>query len=462
MNNKVLSNAIRFLSLDAVNAANSGHPGAPMGMADIATVLWREFLKHNPRNPNWFNRDRFVLSNGHGSMLLYSLLHLTGYKLSINDIKNFRQLHSRTPGHPECDITEGVETTTGPLGQGLANAVGMAIAEKNLAAEYNRNGHKIIDHYTYVFAGDGCLMEGVSHEASSLAGTLKLDKLVVFYDMNQISIDGDVNGWFTEDIPKRFESYGWNVIRNINGHDFSNIRNAIKSAKSEKERPTLICCKTVIGYGSPKFQGTSKAHGAPLGTEEAKVVRKKLNWSHAPFEIPKDIYQSWDATKKGKKLEELWTIKISKYKKQFSKEFKELNRRIKRVNTHASLAKLSEFMHKSHEPMATRKSSQVVMSEFGNLVPELIGGSADLKGSNLSYYDEMKAFSESSVVKGLLRILQIAFTNSEKTSIINFIESFDDCSSLFEWLNLGPAISSQRQNGFLGSLEYIKKELNNA
>ena len=394
MNNKILSNAIRFLSLDAVNAANSGHPGAPMGMADIATVLWREFLKHNPKNPNWFNRDRFVLSNGHGSMLLYSLLHLTGYKLSINDIKNFRQLHSRTPGHPECDITEGVETTTGPLGQGLANAVGMAIAEKNLAAEYNRSGHKIIDHYTYVFAGDGCLMEGVSHEASSLAGTLKLNKLVVFYDMNQISIDGDVKGWFTEDIPKRFESYGWNVIRNINGHDFSNIRNAIKSAKTEEERPTLICCKTVIGYGSPKFQGTSKAHGAPLGTEEAKIVREKLNWPHAPFKIPKDIYQSWDATKKGKKLEELWTIKISKYKKQFSKEYKELNRRIKRVNTYTSLAKLSEFMLKSHKPMATRKSSQVVMSEFGNLVPELIGGSADLKGSNLSYYDEMKAFSD--------------------------------------------------------------------
>lgn len=394
MNNKVLSNAIRFLSLDAVNLANSGHPGAPMGMADIATVLWREFLKHNPKNPNWFNRDRFVLSNGHGSMLLYSLLHLTGYKLSIKDIKNFRQLHSLTPGHPECDITEGVETTTGPLGQGLANAVGMAIAEKNLAAEYNRNGHEIIDHYTYVFAGDGCLMEGISHEASSLAGTLKLNKLIVFYDMNQISIDGDVNGWFTEDIPKRFESYGWNVIRNINGHDFLNIRNGIKSAKSEKERPTLICCKTIIGYGSPKFQGTSKAHGAPLGTEEAKIVREKLNWPHAPFEIPKDIYQSWDATKKGKKLEELWTMKVSKYKKQFSKEFKELNRRIKRVITRASLTKLSEFMHKSHEPMATRKSSQVVMSEFGNLVPELIGGSADLKGSNLSYYDEMKAFSD--------------------------------------------------------------------
>jgi transketolase len=394
MNNKVLSNAIRFLSLDAVNLANSGHPGAPMGMADIATVLWREFLKHNPKNPNWFNRDRFVLSNGHGSMLLYSLLHLTGYKLSIKDIKNFRQLHSLTPGHPECDITEGVETTTGPLGQGLANAVGMAIAEKNLAAEYNRNGHEIIDHYTYVFAGDGCLMEGISHEASSLAGTLKLNKLIVFYDMNQISIDGDVNGWFTEDIPKRFESYGWNVIRNINGHDFLNIRNGIKSAKSEKERPTLICCKTIIGYGSPKFQGTSKAHGAPLGTEEAKIVREKLNWPHAPFEIPKDIYQSWDATKKGKKLEELWTMKVSKYKKQFSKEFKELNRRIKRVISRASLTKLSEFMHKSHEPMATRKSSQVVMSEFGNLVPELIGGSADLKGSNLSYYDEMKAFSD--------------------------------------------------------------------
>ncbi len=393
MNNKVLSNAIRFLSLDAVNAANSGHPGAPMGMADIATVLWREFLKHNPKNPKWFNRDRFVLSNGHGSMLLYSLLHLTGYKLSIRDIKDFRQLHSRTPGHPECDITEGVETTTGPLGQGLANAVGIAIAEKNLAAEYNRNGHKIIDHYTYVFAGDGCLMEGISHEASSLAGTLKLNKLIVFYDMNQISIDGDVNGWFTEDIPSRFESYGWNVIKNINGHDFSSIRNAIKAAKSEEVRPTLICCKTVIGYGSPKFQGTNKAHGAPMGEEEAQIIRKKLNWPHAPFNIPKDIYQSWNALKKGKKFEESWMLKISKYKKQYSKEYKELNRRIKGINTDASLAKLSKFMYKSHKPMATRKSSQVVMSEFGNLLPELIGGSADLKGSNLSYYDEMKSFS---------------------------------------------------------------------
>ena len=393
MNNKVLSNAIRFLSLDAVNAANSGHPGAPMGMADIATVLWREFLKHNPKNPKWFNRDRFVLSNGHGSMLLYSLLHLTGYKLSIRDIKDFRQLHSRTPGHPECDITEGVETTTGPLGQGLANAVGIAIAEKNLAAEYNRNGHKIIDHYTYVFAGDGCLMEGISHEASSLAGTLKLNKLIVFYDMNQISIDGDVNGWFTEDVPSRFESYGWNVIKNINGHDFSSIRNAIKAAKSEEVRPTLICCKTVIGYGSPKFQGTNKAHGAPMGEEEAQIIRKKLNWPHAPFNIPKDIYQSWNALKKGKKFEESWMLKISKYKKQYSKEYKELNRRIKGINTDASLAKLSKFMYKSHKPMATRKSSQVVMSEFGNLLPELIGGSADLKGSNLSYYDEMKSFS---------------------------------------------------------------------
>ena len=314
MNNKTLANAIRFLSLDAVNNANSGHPGAPMGMADIATILWREFLKHNPNNPNWFNRDRFVLSNGHGSMLLYSLLHLTGYKLSIDDIKNFRQLDSITPGHPECDITEGVETTTGPLGQGLANAVGMAIAEKSLSAEYNKKGHEIVDHHTYVFAGDGCLMEGISHEACSLAGTLKLNKLIMFYDMNKISIDGDVNGWFTENVPSRFKSYGWNVIKGINGHDFVSIRKAIKQAKLEKNRPTIICCRTVIGYGSPKFQGTSQAHGAPLGNDEAEVVRKKLEWKYKPFEIPKDIYLKWNAKAKGKKCEDAWTLKVNKYK----------------------------------------------------------------------------------------------------------------------------------------------------
>ena len=395
MNNRTLANAIRLLSLDAVNNANSGHPGAPMGMADIATVLWREFIKHNPNNPNWFNRDRFVLSNGHGSMLLYSLLHLTGYNLSINDIKNFRQLDSITPGHPECDITEGVETTTGPLGQGLANAVGMAIAEKSLSAEYNKKGHEIIDHLTYVFAGDGCLMEGISHEVCSLAGTLKLNKLIVFYDMNKISIDGDVNGWFTENVPSRFKSYGWNVIKNVNGHDFVSIRNAINKAKLEKNRPTIICCRTVIGYGSPKFQGTSQAHGAPLGNDEAEVVRKKLEWKHKPFEIPKDIYLKWNAKVKGKKYEDAWILKVNKYKKLYKREFAELERRIKRKIPKTVISKLNNFMSRNHTPMATRKSSQIVMTEFGKSMPELIGGSADLKGSNLSYYDDMDSFSHS-------------------------------------------------------------------
>ena len=393
VNNKTLANAIRFLSLDAVNNANSGHPGAPMGMADIATILWREFLKHNPNNPNWFNRDRFVLSNGHGSMLLYSLLHLTGYKLSISDIKNFRQLDSVTPGHPECDITEGVETTTGPLGQGLANAVGMAIAEKSLSAEYNKKGHEIIDHHTYVFAGDGCLMEGISHEACSLAGTLKLSKLIVFYDMNKISIDGDVNGWFTENVPSRFKSYGWNVIKDINGHDFVSIRNAIKKAKLEKNRPTIICCRTVIGYGSPKFQGTSQAHGAPLGNDEADVVRKKLEWKYKPFEVPRDIYLKWNASANGQKYEDAWTSKVNKYKKLYKREFAELERRIKRKIPKTVITKLNNFMSKNHVPMATRKSSQIVMTEFGKSMPELMGGSADLKGSNLSYYDDMDSFS---------------------------------------------------------------------
>ncbi len=395
MNNRTLANAIRILSLDAVNAANSGHPGAPMGMADIATILWREFLKHNPKNPNWFNRDRFVLSNGHGSMLLYSLLHLTGYKLSMNDIKNFRQLNSLTPGHPECDITDGVETTTGPLGQGLANAVGMAIAEKNLSSEYNRIGHQIIDHHTYVFAGDGCLMEGISHEACSLAGTMKLNKLIVFYDMNQISIDGSINGWFTENIPSRFKSYNWNVINNVNGHDFVSIRKAIRAAKLEKSKPTIICCKTVIGYGSPKFQGTSQAHGAPLGMEEAKVVREKLSWKHKPFIIPRDIYLKWNAHDKGEKHESVWKSKFDKYKQSFKKESLDLERRIKSKIPQTVITKLNNFLTKTHKPMATRKSSQMVMSVFGRSMPELIGGSADLKGSNLSYYDDMDTFSHS-------------------------------------------------------------------
>ena len=392
MNNRTLANAIRFLSIDAVNKANSGHPGAPMGMADIATILWREFLKHNPKNPNWFNRDRFVLSNGHGSMLLYSLLHLTGYRLSIEDIKNFRQINSLTPGHPECDITDGVETTTGPLGQGLANAVGMAIAEKNLAAEYNKVGHNLVDHFTYVFAGDGCLMEGVSHEACSLAGTLKLNKLIMFYDMNSISIDGNVNGWFTEDISGRFKSYGWNVIKNVNGHDFKSIRDSIRNARNESSKPTIICCKTVIGYGSPKYQGTSASHGAPIGSDEADVVRKRLGWKNKPFVIPKEIYKNWDASLKGMKLESDWFKKVEKYKRHHKKDYLELMRRIKGKLPSKVISSLDNCMSKNHKPMATRKSSQVVMTTFGKYMPELIGGSADLKGSNLSYYDDMNTF----------------------------------------------------------------------
>ena len=393
VNNRTLANAIRFLSIDAVNKANSGHPGAPMGMAYIATILWREFLKHNPKNPNWFNRDRFVLSNGHGSMLLYSLLHLTGYRLTIDDIKDFRQINSLTPGHPECDITDGVETTTGPLGQGLANGVGLALAEKNLAAEYNKSGNSVIDHNTYVFAGDGCLMEGVSHEACSLAGTMKLNKLIVFYDMNNISIDGNINGWFTEDIPSRFKSYGWNVIKNVNGHDFVSIRQAIKAAKNQNIKPTIICCKTVIGYGSPKYQGTCAAHGAPIGNDEAEVVRKRLGWKYKPFEIPKEIYTSWDASIKGKKYENQWNKKIQKYKKLYPKEYNELSRRIGKKIPTTAINSLNKLITTNHKAMATRKSSQVVMSAFGKYMPELIGGSADLKGSNLSYYDDMEAFS---------------------------------------------------------------------
>ena len=395
MNNRTLANAIRFLSIDAVNKANSGHPGAPLGMADIATVLWREFLNHSPTDPNWFNRDRFVLSNGHGSMLLYSLLHLSGYKLSLEDLKDFRQINSLTPGHPECDITEGVETTTGPLGQGLANGIGMAIAEKNLAAEFNKPGLKIIDHNTYVFVGDGCLMEGISHEACSLAGTLNLNKLIVFYDMNNISIDGDVKGWFTENIPMRFKSYGWNVINNVNGHNFVDIRKAIKKAQKENNKPTIVCCKTLIGYGSPNFQGTSKVHGAPIDTEEASIVRKKLKWDHKPFVIPKEIYSSWNCVERGKKLSKAWEVKLAKYKAKYPRESKDLIRRIKGKIPNSVISKLEKFSKVNHKAMATRKSSQLIMTEFGRYLPELVGGSADLKGSNLSYYDNKSTLSSS-------------------------------------------------------------------
>ncbi len=394
MNKKDLSNAIRFLSIDAVEKAKSGHPGAPMGMADVANVLWNNFLQHNPNNPNWINRDRFVLSNGHGSMLLYSLLHLTGYKLTIKDIKNFRQLHSKTPGHPEHDITPGVETTTGPLGQGLANAVGMAMAEKILAGEFNKPKHEIINHYTYVFAGDGCLMEGISHEACSLAGTLGLNKLIVIYDMNGISIDGDIELWFTENIKKRFEAYNWNVIDNVDGHNFEKITKSIVAAKRERNRPTIICAKTKIGFGSPNKEGTGSVHGAPLGQEEVNLTRKKLSWPHKPFHIPNDIYKSWDFRKKGEHLEKKWNEKYTKYKKQFPKDSLELSRRLRNKLPNVLNKEVSKLINNKNKPMATRKSSQVVLESIGKHLPELVGGSADLKDSNLVYWSSSKAITK--------------------------------------------------------------------
>ena len=323
---RALANAIRALSMDAVQQANSGHPGAPMGMADIAEVLWNDYLKHNPKNPQWFNRDRFVLSNGHGSMLIYSLLHLSGYELSVEDLKNFRQLHSKTPGHPEYGYAPGVETTTGPLGQGITNAVGMALAEKVMAAQFNRPSHNIMDHFTYCFVGDGCLMEGISHEACSLAGTWGLGKLIVFYDDNGISIDGEVDGWFTDDTQKRFDSYGWQVLTNIDGHDPESIKSAIDLARQDLERPTLICCKTIIGYGSPNKQGTSGVHGAALGDDEVKATRENLEWVHESFEIPGEFYSAWDATNKGFEFESQWNEEFSNYKRDFpdlAEEFEE-------------------------------------------------------------------------------------------------------------------------------------------
>ena len=394
MNKEDLSNAIRFLSIDAVEKAKSGHPGAPMGMADIANVLWNNFLKHNPNNPNWINRDRFVLSNGHGSMLLYSLLHLTGYKLSIKDIQNFRQLHSKTPGHPESDMTPGVETTTGPLGQGLANAVGMAIAEKMLAEEFNKKNHQIIDHFTYVFVGDGCLMEGVSHEVCSLAGTLGLNKLIVIYDMNGISIDGDIKLWFTENIRQRFESYNWNVIDQVDGHNFDKITEAIENARKESDKPTIICAKTKIGYGSPNKEGTGSAHGAPLGFEEVDLTRKKLKWEHKPFYIPKTIYQEWDYRKKGNQLEKEWNEKYKSYEKEFPKESSELLRRLQKKLPKKINSEILKLTNKKNDSMATRKSSQVVLENIAKHLPELVGGSADLKDSNLVFWSDSKAITK--------------------------------------------------------------------
>ena len=390
------ANAIRALSMDAVQKANSGHPGAPMGMADIAEVLWRDFLKHNPRNPNWADRDRFVLSNGHGSMLIYSLLHLTGYDLSIDDLKQFRQLHSRTPGHPEYGYTPGVETTTGPLGQGIANAVGFALAEKVLGAQFNREGHAIVDHFTYAFLGDGCMMEGISHEVCSLAGTLGLGKLIAFYDDNGISIDGEVEGWFTDDTPARFEAYGWQVIRAVDGHDAEAIKAAVEAARAETGRPTLICCKTVIGFGSPNKAGKEECHGAPLGADEIAATRAQLGWNLGPFEIPADIYAEWDAKEAGAAAEAAWNERFAAYAAAFPAEAAEFQRRIKGelpADFAAQAAAYVKQVAEKGETIASRKASQNTLNAFGPLLPELLGGSADLAGSNLTLWKGCKGLA---------------------------------------------------------------------
>ncbi|WP_374621797.1 transketolase [Pandoraea sp.] len=389
----LMASAIRVLSMDAVQQANSGHPGAPMGMADIAVALWGRHLKHNPVNPHWFDRDRFVLSNGHGSMLIYSLLHLTGYDLPIDELKHFRQLHSKTPGHPEVGITPGVETTTGPLGQGITNAVGFALAEALLAKEFNRAGNDIVDHYTYAFLGDGCLMEGISHEACSLAGTLRLKKLIALYDDNGISIDGDVEYWFADDTPKRFEAYGWNVIRGIDGHDVDAVDAAIAQAKTS-DRPTLICCKTLIGKGAPNKQGGHDVHGAPLGADEIAATRASLGWHLAPFEVPADVYAAWDAKAAGQQAEAAWNERFAAYRSQFPAEAAEFERRMKGElpgNFKSAAAALIAKTNEKAETVATRKASQLAIEGLAAVLPEFLGGSADLTGSNLTNWKASKA-----------------------------------------------------------------------
>jgi transketolase len=391
-----LANAIRALSMDAVQKANSGHPGAPMGMADIAEVLWRDYLQHNPNNPSWVNRDRFVLSNGHGSMLIYSLLHLTGYDLAIEDLQQFRQLHSRTPGHPEYGYTPGVETTTGPLGQGVANAVGMAVAEKVLAAQFNRDGFDIVDHYTYTFLGDGCMMEGISHEVCSLAGTLGLGKLVAFYDDNGISIDGEVEGWFTDDTPARFEAYGWHVIPAVDGHNSAEIARAIEAARAETSKPTLICCKTIIGKGSPNKQGKEESHGAALGDAEIALTREALGWPYPPFEIPEEIYEDWNAQDKGKALEAAWDEVFEGYATKYPELAAEFGRRAAGDLPADFAAKADAYIAQCQaesKDVATRKASQLCLDAYGAMLPELFGGSADLAGSNLTIWKGAKAIS---------------------------------------------------------------------
>jgi len=397
-----LANAVRALSMDAVQKANSGHPGAPMGMADIAEVLWNDFMKHNPANPDWMDRDRFVLSNGHGSMLVYSLLHLTGYDLSVDDLKQFRQLHSKTPGHPEYGYAPGVETTTGPLGQGITNGVGMALGEKVLAAQFNRPGHEIVDHHTYVFLGDGCLMEGISHEACSLAGALGLGKLIAFYDDNNISIDGEVRGhgdtpaWFLDDTPKRFESYGWHVIPRVDGHDPGSIKAAIEEARSVSQKPTLICCQTIIGFGSPNKQGKEECHGAPLGDDEIALTREALGWSYEPFEIPTHVYDGWNAKERGAGAEAEWTERFASYATAHPDLAAELKRRVAAELPADWEEKSWEFVKSvdaKAEKIASRKASQNALNGFGPLLPELLGGSADLAGSNLTLWSGSKGIS---------------------------------------------------------------------
>ncbi|HIE5276145.1 TPA: transketolase [Proteus mirabilis] len=394
---KTLANAIRFLSMDAVQKAKSGHPGAPMGMADIAEVLWRDFLNHNPTNPHWADRDRFVLSNGHASMLIYSLLHLSGYQVSLDDLKNFRQLHSKTPGHPEYGYTPGVETTTGPLGQGIANAVGFAIAERTLAAQFNRPGHDIVDHYTYAFMGDGCMMEGISHEVCSLAGTLQLGKLIAFYDDNGISIDGKVHGWFTDNTAERFEAYGWHVISGIDGHDAASIKAAIETAQQITDKPSLLICKTTIGFGSPHKAGTADSHGSPLGDAEIAETRKALGWEYGPFEIPQEIYKEWDAKEAGKAKEAAWDAKFAEYAAQFPELAAEFKRRMSGelpANWEKESTAFIEQLQHNPASIASRKASQNTLEAFGKVLPEFMGGSADLAPSNLTMWSGSKALNE--------------------------------------------------------------------
>ncbi|HEA7607759.1 TPA: transketolase [Escherichia coli] len=396
MNSQLLANAIRMLSVDAIQKANSGHPGAPMGMADIAEVVWRRHLRHNPKNPQWFNRDRYIQSNGHGSMLIYALLHLTGYDLSMDDIRDFRQLHSRTPGHPEYGYTPGVETTTGPLGQGVANAVGMAIAEKALAAEFNKPGFNIVDHHTWLFLGDGCLMEGISHEACGLAGTLKLGNLIAIWDDNGISIDGHVEGWFAEDTAARFRAYGWHVIEGVDGHDPEEVDAAVREAKSVTDKPSLLCCKTIIGFGSPNKANSHDCHGPALGADEVALVRERLQWPYAPFEIPGEIYAAWDATEKGAQVQQEWDALFADYAKQWPELAAEFTRRMKGDLPAGWAENMQKYVHdlQSHPAaLATRQVSQKCLNHFADMLPELMGGSADLSPSNLTRHQKSVDFT---------------------------------------------------------------------